>query len=88
MIISHRPDLSDLVVSRFQARAALHLAGLLDDVERLIADPATDPIIKIAWETVTEFRRSSPSVALIAQALNWTDEALDDLFLTARQIEA
>ncbi len=31
--ITHRPDLSGLVVSRFQARAALQRAGLLEMVE-------------------------------------------------------
>lgn len=77
-----------MVVSRFQAEAALHLAGVLDDVEAVIADPATDPLVKIAWNRVTEFRRLSPMIAGIAQVLGWTDEQLDQLFETAAGIEA
>ena len=77
-----------MVISRFQGEAALYQAGLLDDVEALIADPATDPLVKIAWNRVTEFRRLSPMIAGIAQALGWTDEQLDQLFETAAGIEA
>lgn len=45
-------------VTRFQARAALHLAGLLPQVEALMADPATDPIARLAWQDAQEFRLS------------------------------
>lgn len=86
--ITLRKTMDEMVVSRFQGEAALHLAGLLDDVEALMADPATDPMIKIAWKRVTEFRRSSPMVAGIAQMLDWTTEQVDQLFLVARGIEA
>lgn len=77
-----------MVVSRFQAEAALHLAGVLDDVEAVIADPATDPLVQIAWNRVTEFRRLSPMIAGIALALGWSDAQLDQLFETAAGIEA
>lgn len=77
-----------MVVSRFQARAALHLAGLLDQVEALMADPATDPIARLAWQDAQEFRRLSPTIALMGGALGLTDADLDQLFIQAAQIDA
>lgn len=76
------------VVSRFQARAALHLAGLLTAVEALMADPATDMLARLAWTDAQEFRRTSPTLLAMASALSLTDEQLDQLFITAAGIEA
>lgn len=77
-----------VVVSRFQARAALHLAGLLLAVELVMTSPDTDMLTKLAWQDAQEFKRSSPTVASIAAALGLTDQQLDDLFATAAGIEA
>lgn len=71
------------VVTPFQAKAALLDAGLLDDIEALMADLATDRTVVLAWNNVTEFRRLSPMVAGIASALGWSDEQLDGLFEAA-----
>lgn len=76
------------VVSRFQARAALHLAGLLPAVEALMADPATDTLARLAWTDAQEFRRTSPTLLAMASALSLTDAQLDQLFATAAGIEA
>jgi len=76
------------VVSRFQARAALHLAGLLPQVEALMADPATDTLARLAWTDAQEFRRTSPTLLAMAAALSLTDAQLDQLFITAAGIEA
>lgn len=76
------------VVSRFQARAALHLAGLLTAVEALMADPTTDMLARLAWTDAQEFRRTSPTLLAMASALSLTDEQLDQLFVTAAGIEA
>lgn len=76
------------VVSRFQARAALHLAGLLPQVEALMADPQTDTLARLAWTDAQEFRRTSPTLLAMASALSLTDEQLDQLFITAAGIEA
>lgn len=76
------------VVSRFQARAALHLAGLLPQVEALMADPQTDTLARLAWTDAQEFRRTSPTLLAMASALSLTDEQLDQLFVTAAGIEA
>lgn len=83
------PDVAvPAAVSSFQARAALLRAGLLDDVEAIMADAATPREAVLAWEYATEFRRGSPTVAAIAGALDLTDEQLDDLFIEAATIVA
>lgn len=76
------------VVSRFQARAALHLAGLLDQVQQLMDNPATDTLARLAWQDAQEFRRTSPTVQGMARALGLTDLQLDDLFTQAATIQA
>jgi len=76
------------VVSRFQARAALLGAGLLDDVEALMASPATPAIHRLAWTDAVEFRRDSPTIAAVAAALSLSDAQLDGLFTVAAGITA
>lgn len=76
------------VVSRFQARAVLHLAGLLEQVELIMADPETDMLAKLAWSDAQEFRRDSPTLLALSATLGLTDAQLDDLFIQAATIEA
>lgn len=76
------------VVTRFQARAALHLAGLLTTVESLMTDPQTDMLARLAWQDAQEFRRQSPTMLSMAATLGLTDAQLDALFTTAAGIEA
>jgi len=76
------------VVSRFKARAALHLAGLLTTVEALMAAPETDELARLAWKDATEFHRDSPTLVVMAAKLSLTDEQIDQLFITAAGIEA
>jgi hypothetical protein len=75
-------------VTRFQARAVLHLAGLLPQVETMMADPATPMLARLAWQDAQEFRRTSPTVLAMAQALSLTDAQIDGLFINAATIEA
>lgn len=75
-------------VSRFQARAALHLAGLLDDVEALMAAPDTPALAKLAWADAMEFERQSPTIAALAGAVGLTEQDIDALFITAAGIKA
>lgn len=75
-------------VTRFQARAALHLAGLLEQVEAMIADPATPVLAKLAWQDAQEFKRTSPTIAAMSAGLGLTEQQLDDLFTTAAGIDA
>lgn len=74
-------------VTRFQALAALHLAGLLEQVDAIMADPATDMLTVLAWKNAQEFKRTSHMVLNMAQALGLSDEQLDNLFVTASTIE-
>ncbi len=76
------------VVSRFQARVALHLAGLLDAVEALMAAPETPALAKLAWADAQEFKRNSPTVQAMAAAIGLTEAQLDELFTTAAGIDA
>lgn len=75
-----------MVVSRFQARAALFNAGFLAAAESAISG-ASD-LAQLAWQDAWEFRRNSPTVAAIAGTLGLTDTQLDDLFRQAATIEA
>lgn len=75
-----------MVCSRFQAKAALHLAGLLPAVEAAIAQ--ADPVTQIAWAEAVEYRRNSPTILALTSALELSDEQVDDLFRAAMQIEA
>ena len=81
------PDVPQ-VVSKFQAKAALHGAGLLAQVEAIMADVDTPMFTRLAWQDAQEFRRASPTVAAMAQALGLDAAALDALFITAAGIEA
>lgn len=76
------------VVSRFQARAALRQAGLRDQIETIIADPDTDPLVVDAWADAQSFRRMSPTVLALADALGLAETEIDDLFRQADTIEA
>lgn len=73
-------------VSRFEARAALHYAGLLESVEAYMAQPGVDVITRLAWADATDFERDSPMLASIAALLNLTEQQVDDLFRAAAQI--
>lgn len=74
------------IVSRFQALAALHIAGLLTSVEAAVAQ--ADTLTQLAWANAQEFRRDSAMLLTLAATLGLTDEQLDNLFIAAAQIEA
>jgi hypothetical protein len=74
-------------VSRFQARTALLQTGYLEDIEAYMANPETDPFVRIAWQDAQVFRRHSPTVLVLQPILGITDEQLDDLFRFAATIE-
>lgn len=75
-------------VSRFQARAALYQAGNLEEVEAIMAQPATPMLTKLAWQDAQTFERSSATVAALAGALALSDADLDALFFAAAAITA
>lgn len=77
-----------LVVSRFQALAALMQAGLLENVEAYMAQEGTDAFVKLAWHEAQEFRQDSPTVVGLQTILGLTDEQLEDLFKFAATVSA
>ena len=70
-------------VTRRQARLALHQAGLLDQVEALMASPETPAAIRITYDDATEWWRDDPIIQAMALALNLPPEQMDALFVTA-----
>ena len=84
-------------VTRYQARAALLQAGLLDDVDAYIAalpteteddsQNMTNKLIKMAWEEVLHFDRQSVMVKTIGPATGLSDTNIDDLFCFADTIQ-
>lgn len=77
-----------MIVSPYQGKAALYAAGLLDDVEALIASEQTDRLIKLAWDNAGEWRRLSPMIVSLAASLNLTEDQVDQLFKDARLVSA
>lgn len=76
-----------MVVSRFQARAALRQAGLFEAANAAIS-ASDDAILAEAWASASVFSRLSPAIAAMASALGLTAEEVDDLFQAAAQITA
>jgi hypothetical protein len=75
------------IVSRFQARAALMIAGKLADAEAAVA-ASNDPLTQLAWAEAVEWKRSSPALNGLAEAIGMTQADVDELFRTAASIEA
>lgn len=79
-------DKTPKVVTRRQARQALLLAGLLDDVQAAldaIPDPLERRMAQIEWDDAQEFERHRPLVLTLAAAMGLDEQALDALFVTA-----
>jgi hypothetical protein len=75
-------------VSAAQAKIALFNAGLLTQVETIMADPATPVPMVISWNSAYNFDRSSPTLAALATQLGLTSTQLDDLFIAADKVIA
>lgn len=74
-------------VTRYQALAALHLAGLLGRVEAIMVATETSMLIKLAWQNAQKFERQSQMVLAIAEILMLSEQQLDDLFIAASAIK-
>ena len=71
-------------VTMRQARLALLGAGLLDDVEMVIA--AAGRAAQLEWEYAAVVERSNPAVAAVQQQQALTDTYIDDLFREAAKL--
>lgn len=81
------PEPVPQMVSRFQARAALHLSGHLAAAEAVVA-ASPDPLVAMAWAEAVEFRRTSPTIAALAAVIGLDGPQVDQLFRLAATIEA
>ena len=81
---SLRKRRESLKVTRYQAKAALLGAGLLNDVEVAIA-VSDDPLLIMAWAEAS-FDRLSPFAGQMMELTGMTGEQLDDLFEVAMSI--
>lgn len=73
-------------VTRRQAKQALMLAGLLDNIQPAIdaiANPVQRQFVQIEWDDSQAFERNRPALIALATALGMTSEQLDALFITA-----
>lgn len=68
-------------VSMRQASLALYDAGLLDDVEALVATLPRPH--QIEWQRASEVYRDNPLVEVVRQQKSMTVEQIDDLFRKA-----
>lgn len=73
-------------VTAFQAHAAIARSDLYDKVEALMEKPDTPLETKIAWRKSQYFKRLSPTVLTVGNALGLTEKQLDDLFALASTI--
>lgn len=76
-----------MVVSRFQAKAALLMTGLLPAAELAVTSSGS-AMIQLAWAEAIEWRRLSPTIAALQAALGLDDASVDNLFRAAALIEA
>lgn len=84
------PDAVPDVVSAYQARAALIMAGLDDEVQAAIdaiGDPVGRKLTQNAWDKAATVRRDSPFTQTLAAALGLSDAQLDNLFIVAAQVQ-
>lgn len=66
-----------------QARLALLNAGLLDEVDAMLA---ANREWQIEWEYATAIERSSPIISAMATQLNLTDTQIDEMFIEASKL--
>ena len=71
-------------VTMRQARLALLSAGLLDDVEMVVAAAGREA--QLEWEYAAVVDRSNPAVAAVQQQKSLTDAQIDDLFREAAKL--
>ena len=72
-------------IPQWQARTALHRAGLLSQIEAAVA-ASGNPEVQIAWQYAPNIRRDSAFVLEMASALGLSNAQLDGLFIAASEI--
>lgn len=84
-VVAPPPPVPD-EIERLWARLALETAGLLATVEAAVA--AADTATQIYWADAASFRRDSPVLLSMTEALGLTSDQVDDLFRAAAAAKA
>lgn len=74
------------VVTNYQAREALRLAGKFATVNAAVKSIGEDSSEYQAWEYANNLYRDSPLIRAMAGALGFSDAEIDALFTAAKQI--
>jgi hypothetical protein len=69
----------------YKLKIILDTMGDLEAVEGIIAQQPKG--VQLAWENANTVRRNSPTVAGLAQAMEYSDETLDTIFKQADEVE-
>jgi hypothetical protein len=94
VLADHDPDApivilrENMIVTRFQAHAAIARAGQYEAVVALMDAPETPFETRLAWNEAQEFTRTSPTVQSMGAVLGLSETQLDDLFILAATIKA
>ena len=70
-------------ISQVQCRLVLLEAGLLDELERIIHNSKESEII---WKYASYIERDNVLITTMGEALNLSEEQIDDLFIRASKI--
>ena len=79
-----KPVIPQSVTPR-QAKLSLAMGGVYDEIIAIL-EGLPEPqktLSKIEWDYATEFKRSHMLVHQMKQAMGWTDEFVDELFINA-----
>ncbi len=71
-------------ITRFQALAALHNAGLLDST--IIAVNLAPALTKLAWDNTATFERNNETLNALSAGMGLSSTQLDDLFIAGALI--
>ena len=72
-------------VTRYQAKQALIDSGDFGAVESLVLDAGTPTEIRVGWTDAETWRRSAPFIETMRVSLGWSEQKIDDLFISAVQ---
>jgi len=72
-------------VDLYKLKIILDTMGDLETVEGIISEQPKE--VQLAWENANTVRRNSPTVAGLAQAMEYSDETLDTIFKQADEVE-
>jgi len=86
---AERERLDAMAVTRRQAKQALLMSGLLANVQPAIDDITDDTergMVQIFWDDSTTFERNNPQLIALGEALELSDQQIDDLFIQASEL--